>query len=425
MHVVVIGNGITGVTAARTLRKRRPSWRITVVGGETDLHYSRPALMYLFMGHMRFTDTIPYPAEFWKKNRIQLTRAWATRVDTERQVVELGGQDELPYDKLLIATGSTPNRFGWPGQHLRRVQGLYSIQDLLSLQSSLPEVRDAVLVGGGLIGVELAEMLLSRRVSVTFLVRETSYWDNVLPAEESAMVTRLVRHHRVNLLLNTELKEIHDDGDGAADGVTTSDGERLDAQFVGLTAGVRPNIELAEHSGLPTGRGVLVDRTLCTPIDNVYAAGDCAEIETGAERNLIQQVWYTGRAQGEAAARAMMGETTPYTPGIWFNSAKFFNLEYQVYGTVPPARRPIPGARSLYWEHPDGEHSVRLVVDAQQRLIGVNVMGIRFRHRVCEGWIRHQTPVDTVLGELGRANFDPELYQRHTDTAAAAMRAAR
>lgn len=423
MHVAIIGNGIAGITAARSIRKRQPKWRITVVSGETDFHYSRPALMYVFMGHMRFRDTMPYPPDFFRKNRIDLLRAWVTRVDTVGRLLHLGGQGTLPYDELIIATGSQSNRFGWPGQDLRRVQGLYSVQDVESLHAAMPEVKRAVIVGGGLIGVELAEMLLSREVQVTFLVREASYWNNVLPPEESEMVSRLVRSHHIDLRLESELSEIHDDGSGAAGAVTTSAGDRIEAQLVGLTAGVRPNITLAMASGVPCGRGILVDGSLKTEVDHVWAAGDCAEIKTDGPRNTIQQVWYTGRFQGEAVAEAITGQTVKYDSGIWFNSAKFFDLEYQVYGEVPSALNPNPALRHRYWEHPGGQHSIRLVTDADDRLVGVNVMGIRFRHEICEGWIRDRTPINDVLTHLPKANFDPEFYKRFEPLAVTAMKA--
>ncbi|MGK0344643.1 MAG: NAD(P)H-nitrite reductase large subunit, partial [Myxococcota bacterium] len=167
MHVAIIGNGIAGVTAARTLRKRDPKARITMISAESEHHWSRPALMYIYMGHMRYQDTKPYQDHFWGKNRIDLVRGWVTQIDAEGKTLTLDGQRTVQWDKLLIATGSKPNMFGWPGQDLNRVSGMYSLQDMDALEGWTRDIKHGVVVGGGLIGIELAEMLHSRGRHVT------------------------------------------------------------------------------------------------------------------------------------------------------------------------------------------------------------------------------------------------------------------
>jgi NAD(P)H-nitrite reductase large subunit len=128
-HLVIIGNGITGITTARHVRKRSNK-KITVISNETDHFYSRPALMYIYMGHMRYQETKPYEDWFWKKNGIELVRGSVTAIDTDNKVLHFEDGRRLGYDQLLIATGSKNNKFGWPGQDLPGVQGLYSMQDL-------------------------------------------------------------------------------------------------------------------------------------------------------------------------------------------------------------------------------------------------------------------------------------------------------
>ena len=422
MNIVIIGNGIAGVTAAFRLRKLQPEWNITVISGESDHHYSRPALMYIFMGHMRYEDTKPFEDHVWREQRIDLVRAWVTRIDTENKRVLLDGQTQpLGYDKLLIATGSSPNKFDWPGQDLDGVQSLYGLQDLDLLYRNVRDARHAVVVGGGLIGIELAEMLHSRNIDVTFLVRETAFWNILIPEEEARMINRIIEDEGLGLVLETELREIVDDGTGRVTGVITSAGDRVDCQVVGLTTGVHPNVALAQSSGVPTARGILVDRGLRTQIDDVYAAGDCAEIVTGSECNLIQQVWYTGRMQGNLVADVMAGADAEYEAGIWFNSAKFLDLEYQVYGAVPRTGGEAPGERSLLWQHPDGRKSVRIVFTGEG-VTGFNLLGVRYRHEVCERWILERRPIDYVLDHLGEANFDPEFFERHEREVAASFK---
>ncbi|MFT7668535.1 MAG: NAD(P)H-nitrite reductase large subunit [Planctomycetota bacterium] len=410
MQVLIIGNGVTGVTAALRLREQQPDWNIAMISGESQFHYSRPALMYIFMGHQTYQETKPYPDSLWAEKRIELIRDWVTFIDAEKSEVRLKRSGTRSYDKLLICTGSKPNYFGWPGQDLGGVQGFYGLSDLTQLYENVKSTKEAVIVGGGLIGIELGEMLHSAGIHVTFLVREARYWNNVLPDPESEMVMRLIRKAGFGLELATNMTEIVDDGSGRCCAVKTDTDKTIGCQFVGLTAGVTPRIELLKESGIKTERGILVDWSLRTNIENVFAAGDCAELQTqGAERNVIEQVWYTGKYQGEVVADVIAGKERRYEQGIWHNSAKFLDLEYQVYGSV---HRGEAGAQDLYWEAPDGEHSIRIVyVDG--KVIGFNLMGIRYRHEVCEAWLREERSLAYVLEHLHQANFDPEFFTRY------------
>ena len=147
--------------------------------------------------------------------------------------------------------------------------------------------RHAVIVGGGLIGIELAEMLHSRNIHVTFLVREASYWNNILPAEESAMINRVIREQGIDLRLETELAEIVDDGAGRVGAVTTKTGDRLDCQLVGLTAGVGPNLDLVKTTDIPVGRewkpyvGMWWFVRMCGPLLAVWTAAVIARLRWG------------------------------------------------------------------------------------------------------------------------------------------------
>ena len=165
-HIVIIGNGISGITTARHVRKRSDD-RITVISAETDHFFSRTALMYIYMGYMKYEHTKPYEDWFWEKNRIELKRSFVEKVETDQKQLTFSDAQTMFYDKLVIATGSKPNKFGWPGQDLKAVQGLYSYQDLESMEANTKGISRAVIVGGGLIGIEMAEMLLSRSIPVT------------------------------------------------------------------------------------------------------------------------------------------------------------------------------------------------------------------------------------------------------------------
>ncbi len=421
-HIVIIGNGISGTTAARHLRKRGDD-QITVVSSETDHFFSRTALMYVYMGHMRFENTKPYEDWFWKKNKIALVKDHVLQVHTTEKKLQLAEGGSLSYDVLIIASGSKSNKFGWPGQDLKGVQGLYSYQDLETMETNTKGIGHAVIGGGGLSGVEMAEMLLSRNIKVTFLVRELSFWNNVLPKNDADLITRHVRSHHVDLRLGEELHEIVDGSNGSVKEVVTKKGEIIPCQFVGLTVGVSPNIDFLRGSGIETKRGILVNEYLQTNVKDVYAIGDCVERSyTLSGRRNIEQVWYTGRMMGEVVAQTIAGVPTKYEPGPWFNSAKFFDVEYQTYGNVWNELK--PNETEFYWEHQDGQKAMHFVWDTEtKQFLGINTFGIRLRHEKFDQWLREKKSIQFIMEHLEEANFDPEFFDRHEQAIVRAYRA--
>ena len=413
-HIVIIGNGISGVTTARHIRKLSDK-KITIISAETEHFFSRTALMYVYMGHMKFEHTKPYEDWFWKKNRIDLKFGFVSSIETKSKTIYFENHDSLQYDKLVIATGSKSNKFDWPGQDLKGVQGLYHKQDLDNLEIYAPNnkvCKRAVIVGGGLIGMELAEMLNTRNIPVTFLVRESSFWNGVLPKGESEMINRHIKNHHIDLRLSTNLKEIISDEKGKVKSIIIEEtGEEIACDLVGLTAGVSPNIDFLKNSDIETNRGVLVNRYLETNIKDVFAIGDCAEQrEAIGNRRPIEAVWYTGRMMGETLAQTICGNKLEYKPGHWFNSAKFFDIEYQTYGWV--FSKPKEGHQHFHWKHNDDTKCITIEFDSETNVfLGINTFGIRMRHEVFDKWLTEKRTVDYVMQHLVEANFDPEFYK--------------
>ncbi len=418
-HIVIIGNGIAGVTAARNIRKLSDH-KITLISSESEYFFSRTALMYVYMGHQKLEHLKPYEDFFWTKNRIDLLKKHVEKVDISTKNLLFSDGQTLHYDTLIFATGS---RYRWhdavPKDTLG-VQGLYSLQDLEKLEEISPKIKKAVIVGGGLIGVELAEMLHSRDIEVTILVRESGFWGNVLPQEEAKLVTKHIESRGAKILLNSEIERVTtkvldsknlSPNPSAIKSIITKKGEILDCDFLGLTIGVEPQKDLAAAAGIETNRGILVNDCLETSVKDIFAIGDCSELRNPTKgRKATEPIWYTGKMMGETVAESICQKSKKYNPGIFFNSAKFFDLEYQTYGDIQPIL--AENESSFYWENSQEEKCLRINYCTQdEAVIGFNVFGIRFRQVVCQQWIAEKRTLSYVIEHLEEANFDPEFFK--------------
>lgn len=416
-HIVIIGNGIAGITAARHIRKLSDK-KITIISAETDHFFSRTALMYVYMGHMRWRDIEPYEKWFWKKNRLELKKAYVENVDTENKILHFKEGGSLSYDKLIIASGSMTTTFGWEGLELNGVQGLVSKQDLETLEKNAPNNKvcsRAVIIGGGLIGIEMAEMLRSRKIEVTMLIREDAFWANALPLTDAKMISQHIISHGVDLRHNANLDKIIGDAEGNVKAIITTDGEEIPCSVVGIATGVKPNISFLKNSNIETNRGILVNRSLQTNIKDVFAIGDCAEQREAIDhRPPIEAVWYTGRMMGEALAQTICGNPFEYKPGNWFNSAKFFDIEYQTYGWVFSEERRKDYEAQFHWQCKSNLRCITISYHKPDGLfLGINTFGIRMKQEVFDRWLNEKRSLDYVIENLRLANFDAEFFRRY------------
>lgn len=334
-HLVIVGNGIAGVTLAQQVRLHSQC-RITLISSESATHFSRTALMYVYMGHMRYRDIVPFEDWYWRENKLEMLHEHVEKINFQHKQLHLREREPMEYDVLVLATGSRPAFYNWPGQHLKGVQGLVTLQDLELMELNTKGIEKAVVVGGGLIGIEMAEMLRSRHIGVTMLVRDRLFWQSVLPTAEAQLVTNHIQAQGISLLLEDELAEVIADTKGAARAVRTKSGKELPCQFIGIATGVTPNIDFLRETLLELDKGILVNTLFETNIPAVYAIGDCAQFkEPITDGPALEQLWYTARLHAEALGANLAGNRKSYNRGVWFNSAKFLNLEYQVYGFVP------------------------------------------------------------------------------------------
>jgi NAD(P)H-nitrite reductase large subunit len=418
MHFVIIGNGVAGTEAALAIRARYSAKeaRVTIVSEESDYFFSRTALMYAYMDVMTRKDLEPFERKVYDKQSITRVRARATDIDAGAKTVTLDNGQTLEYTKLLLAVGAKPNIFGWEGIDAVK-DGLVhfvSMQDLDACERLTPTTKKAVVVGGGLIGVELVESLRHHGVEVTFLIREPWYWPMALGKEEGDMAAAHIRKHGVDVRVDDEMTRVSVDSNGRVESVETSKGETLPCQMLGICVGVHAHREwLKSCTTAPEiGRGIKVNLGFETSLKDVFAAGDCAEI-VGDHHSFTETIWYSAKLHGQLAARAMMGDPIRYEKPLFYNSSKFFHIEYTTVGEV--VGLPI-GTKSLYRKHPTKEISQRIIYTPDGTVIGFNMLGSRWNHNVLERWIQERRSIDFVRERLRDAQFDVEFGRAKIET---------
>lgn len=408
MHFVIIGNGVAGTTAALTLRQRELKADITMISGESDYFFSRTALMYAYMDRMSLRDLEPFERKVFPKQNIRLVRDWVTDLDANTRTLRLKSGQSLSYDRLLLAVGSLANVPTWPGLSLARegVVHFVTLQDLEKCERLTNSTHEVVVVGGGLIGIELVECLVFHGTKATFLVRSPWYWPAALAKEESEIVTDHIRRHGVDVRGNEEVSEVLVGESGRVRGIRTNSGAEFPCQMLGIAIGVHAAVEWLRQTTTPPRmeRGIVISPSFETSLENVWAAGDCAEFARNGKLT-VEQIWYTAKRQGELAARAMLGDHINYEPPIFYNSAMFFEIEYTTTGMMIDAPA---GASSFFCRIPGKEASIR-IVEHGGAVVGLNMLGSRWNHTFFERWITERRSMDYVVEHLAEALFDVEF----------------
>ena len=454
MHYVIVGNGVCGMEAALALRRKDAEARITLISDEHDHFYSRTALMYVFAGQMRLRDTEPYDRGLYERLRFERVRERVAELEPQGKSLRFEGGSTLAYDRLLLAVGSRARPAPWPGAAGPGLHYFVTLRDLEGLDHEAKPGQRAVVVGGGLIGVEVAEILLARGLQVTFVVRENWYFPLALDEREALMVAEHLRAHGVDVRLGVNVEEVRRRPDGAMAGVRLGDAPRTQAALASDAAevpcdllvcaiGVVPNTGFLATSGLRLAKGgaIEVDEALRASAPDVWAAGDCAKVTWADGSRRREQLWYTARDQGRVAAASMLGDGATYRRGTWYNSAKFFDLEYTTAGWVPVRldwdNTPLdlgPGLSDWFQRSPGRFDSQRIVCEggsggtvespqldergrihsarANDRVVGFNMLGGRWNHEVLLDWIDSRRSLSFVLDHLAEAQFDEELSRR-------------
>lgn len=410
MRYVIVGNSIAGIEAAIALRNRDATAEIVVVSAEHDHPFARVSLMYLFAGQLSLRDTEFHDRDLYARMRFTRVRDRVTAVDSAQKQLQLAQGPPLAYDKLLLAVGSVARRLPTPGAYEGPgVHHFVTLSDLEALDRAARPGMAVAVIGGGLIGVEVAEVLHARGLRTHFLIREPWYFPVALDLAEAELVAEHLRRHGVDCRTGTSVQAIR-----RADRLRLDlGGEELAVDLVVATVGVVPatdflrggGVALADNGAIETG-----DSLQSTSAPDVWAAGDCANVRWPDGSRRPEQLWYTARDQGRAAARAMLGDEIVYRRGTWYNSAKFFDVEYTTAGFLP-TRTPGPGWSSWFQRLPDRCVSQRIVC-RDGVVVGFNALGSRWDHQRWMQWIHERRPLDWVLAHMDEARFDEEFMPR-------------
>ncbi|MFO0559415.1 MAG: NAD(P)/FAD-dependent oxidoreductase [Polyangiales bacterium] len=405
-RIVIVGNGVAGATCALELRARDARAQIQMLSDESDYFFSRTALMYALMDKLPRKGLEPFERHVWDRQGIERVRGRAKSIDGAPSSLALEDGRSLAFDALVLATGARARSLSIPGIDRVRegITSFVTLGDLDRCEALIPSTQRAVVVGGGLIGVELVECLVHHGVHTTWLVRERWPWPAGLGEHEGRLIVDHLKKHRVDVRLEAELTAVEADANGRVKSVALSSGERLSCELLGLAIGVEPNVQwLASSANKPEIQGgIIVDDRLRTSLPSVWAAGDCAVVKSD-EALVHEPIWYTAKRHGAFVARQITGSTERYRAPVFKNSAKFFELEYTAVGEAAPSRR-----ASVLLAEKSGPRCARLFHE-DGVLTGFSAVGSRWDSTVIARWIDERRPLDWVRERLREAQFDPEF----------------
>ncbi len=327
-RVVVVGGGLAAASAVTELRDRGFDGSVTLVGAERHVPYERPPFSKaVLMGEAEPASAFVHPREWYAEHDVDLLLGTTvSAVDLVGRTVAAGAR-ELPYDRLLMATGAAPRHLPLADDSGAPVVYLRTLDDSLDLRSRLTEGSSLLVVGAGWIGLEVASAARRAGVGVTVVDPAPVPLSAALGEQMGGLFATLHREHGVDLRLGTQVTAIEHDGDGTR--VSLADGHELRADLLVVGVGARPATALAEAAGLATDDGILVDASLRTSDPHVWAAGDVANHDHPLLGRLRVEHWDTAANQGRHAARAMLGEESAYTAQPYFFTDQYdWGMEY-------------------------------------------------------------------------------------------------
>ncbi|MFL5137862.1 MAG: NAD(P)/FAD-dependent oxidoreductase [Microvirga sp.] len=403
-RLVVVGNGMASLRLLERLGQHAPGcFDVTVVGAEPAPAYNRVLLSSLLARDVAESDCRLRERPWYLRQGVRLiTGAAATAVDLEEREVVVGELTTLPFDRLVLATGSDAIRLPRPGMDLPGVITFRDLADVAAIRAAAPRGARAVVIGGGLLGIEAAYGLARLGVETTLLHVMARLMERQLDRRAAVLIKAAIEAKGIRVLLEADTAAI--DGVDRAEAVRLADGRVLPADLVVVAVGVRPAAELAKRAGLEVQRGIVVDDTLETSAPGVHAVGECAE-HRGTAYGLVEPAY----EQADVLARRLGGEDARYAGSLVAASLKVSGVPVFSVGLVADEAEAEP---ITFSDPATGTYRKLAIRDG--RLVGAVLVG-----DVAEGpWycdlIRSGEPVSSFRNDLmfGRPSQPPEPARR-------------
>jgi NAD(P)H-nitrite reductase len=399
MNIVIVGFGVAGATAAETVRKKNPKAYITIFSREKDLFYYRLRLPEVVSGDLSPEKAIAHPKSWYDERGIELRLGESLlEINPEEKILRGSTGSRQQYDRMLLAVGAECNRPPLPGDKLDGIHAVRSLNDAWTLALAAKGQKKAVLIGGGLLGLEMAYSLTRQGLTVTVLEQG----ERILPRQTtpagSALLLRQLEAMGLEFKLNCEVDRF--EGHRKVENVVLKDGQDLATGLVLISAGIKPNLSLAAGLGLKTDRAIVVDEYLQTSHPDFYAAGDCAQFP-GAAGGL----WTTARAQGLTAGvnlvAASPAEREKYVPEPPANTLKVAGIDLVAAGDLDPDQR-LKGI-----EASDENDYRKVVLDGENRLVGFTNIGTTRGNRELNAALAAKKVIEAqAQAGLAKLDFD-------------------
>jgi NAD(P)H-nitrite reductase large subunit len=405
---VIIGACAAGIGAVEAIREIDQANEITVISEEQCSHYSRPMISDFVSGKADLNKIKTRDDQFWNKNSvISITRKKAVALDTKEHIVSLEDNTKVPFEKLLIATGGKPFVPKMQGTDKDGVYTFTNISDAENLAKKIEteNARNAVVIGGGLIGISVTEALLKRGIKVTLVELQDKILSLILDPKASEMVENVVKKAGVDIVTGQSVQTINgkSDNDKVVGSVTLTKGEQIPCDIVVVAIGVIPRTELAAGTPIKTNRGIIVDNYMQTSVPDIYASGDVAEaFDFILNQNRLLPLWPLAVLEGKVAGYNMAGKKTDYTGGTNMSSLKYFGIPIISIGQANPKEDP---ALEILINEDSEKGSYKKVVLKENVIVGMTFLGNIERAGILFYLMKNKINVQDFKNELLSEDF--------------------
>lgn len=402
MRFVIIGNSAAGIGAAEAIRQVDKKSPLTIISDEPEFAYSRSLISYELAGWIGKGRLELRPQEFYRRNSIEtLLGKHAVRLDTKSKEIQLEDGKRIPYDRLLLAIGGSPQKMGIKGEEKQGIFGFRTYRDLLNIYDALKGAKEAVVLGGGCIGLQAACGLHHHKIKTSIAIASPHLLSQVADAECGNLFQELFE--KAGIQVKTKAKPVEFKGGDRVEKVLFDDDTELPTQIVITGKGVKPNTDLAEGTKIKVDWGIITDDRMRTAEPDIYAAGDAAVTRDRVTcESTVNAVWPCAYQQGRVAGFNMADTERRYDGSMRMNAADFFGVSFISIGVIKPRGKGyevhsrLLKDKGIYWK----------LVFQGDLLVGAVLVGRVDGAGVLANLMRKRVDVSSIKGDLLAGRYD-------------------